>query len=230
MHDLSRSAIDSALSQDWETAIAINEEILKLNHEDIDALSRLAYAYSQIGKLDQSRKLYRSILSIDKYNLIAQKNLEKLNSLGKKASKTTPAKSSSNLFDPNLFLEEPGKTKTVVLKNVAPASVISRLRNGDMVFLNTKKHSIEIRNSDKIYLGALPDDISYRLIRLVKAGYTYCACVKSTQKNSISVFMRENKRGRKFENQPSFVPNIVETAAIPHDNKKNQEDDEDFEV
>lgn len=229
MQDITQSAIQAALSHDWETAIHLNETIIEEKKNDIDALSRLAYAYTQTGSIEQARKLYRKILSIDRYNYIAIKNLDKINALPKNTKITGSTKVGT--LSPTLFIEEPGKTKSVTLTNIAPASVLSKLVIGQQMILNPKKHSIEVRDEDKIYLGALPDDIAFRLLKFLKAGNTYTVYIKNVQKNSLSVFIREAKRGKKFSNQPTFTPlNHDFATSTPKELKKsmrwNQEETE----
>ena len=199
-----QKAIEQALAQNWDSAISINEELLKNNQEDIEILCRLGYAYLQQGKLEKSKKIYRKILSLDHYNAIAAKNLDKLLTIAKSTKKNRDSVSSS--VTPSQFLEEPGKTKTIALTNVAPKSVISKLNIGNIVSLFAKKHTIEVRRNGKEYLGALPDDTAFRLLRFISAGNTYLVIIKNIQKNAVSVFIRELSRGRKFRNQPTFLP------------------------
>jgi tetratricopeptide (TPR) repeat protein len=81
---LPAAAVAAALSQNWKEAIRINTTILKARKDDVDALSRLAFAYSKTGQLTLARKTYEKVLSYDEYNQIAQKNIKKLANLKKK--------------------------------------------------------------------------------------------------------------------------------------------------
>ena len=67
------SAIQAALSQNWKEAIRLNLAILKQTKHDIDALSRLAYAYLKSGSIKEAKKTYEKVLSLDQYNKIAEK-------------------------------------------------------------------------------------------------------------------------------------------------------------
>ncbi len=232
MSDLFQQAIDAALCCNWQEAIKINEEILKNTPKDLLTLNRLIYAYTQIGKISKAKKICQTVLQIDKYNFIAQKNLDKLKSLPKKFSAEKNDETTSPL-SPNLFLEEPGKTKTIQLTHPAPKNIIYRLRIGMTVNLSPKKHSIDIRSEAKTYLGDLPDDIAFRLLRFLKAGNTYHACIKNICKNSLSIFIREISRGKKFRDQPTFM-----TTSSGHDyssplkiiKKSDKEDDDEKET
>lgn len=183
-------------------------------------MNRLAYAYIQVGKIDEARKLYKKILVKDKYNIIAIKNLDKLNALPKSA-KTISHKQAALTISPGLFIEEPGKTKTISLINIAPPSVLSNLNPGTEVFFYPKKHAIDIRNNDKIYLGALPDDFAFKLLRFIKAGYEYKIYIKNSTKNTVSIFICEINRAKRFKSQPSFLmPNSsINKIALSPDRK-----------
>lgn len=216
MDDLSNAAIQAALTHNWEEAIIKNEAILEENSGDVETMCRLAYAYLQTGKTDKAKQFYHKVLALDHYNIIAQKNLDKIGLIPKSKKGAKPALT-VNSISPNLFIEEPGKTKSVALTHTAPGSVLAQLDIGDPVNLLPKKHTVEIRNNDNVYLGALPDDISFRLLKYIKAGNSYTACVKDATKNSVVIFIRELKRGKRFFYQPSFPPT---SSLLPHAHKE----------
>lgn len=228
MDNLIKFAIKAALNHEWTEAVKINTELLKENPSDVETLNRLAYAYSQCGKTDDARKLYKKILSIDKYNLIAQKNLDKISSVSKNP-KNAQHKTNTSYLSPGLFIEEPGKTKSVAVSHPAPSNVLSQLSIGDEVALHPKKHSIDVRNPERIYLGALPDDIAFKLIRFIKAGNTYRVYIKNITKNGLTVFIIEEARGKKYVAQPTFISSTSENKVEPKDKKaaENEEEDED---
>lgn len=205
---LSTSAINAALSQNWKEAILINGTILKKDVNDIAALCRLGYAYLKSGQIKDAKKTYEKVLLLDQYNQIASKNLTKLSTLKKKDL----VSAGGAVLSPMMFLEEPGITKIVDCIHVAHPQILSTLTAGLEVLLKPKNHCIEIRTIHNIYLGALPDDISFRLLKLVNAGNMYRVIVKSVEKNSLKVLIRETARGKRFANQPTFAAN---TSYIP---------------
>lgn len=231
MQNLSHQAIHQALSQEWNEAIVTNEAILKENDSDVDTLNRLAYAFIKVGKIEKAKKIYRKIFTLDRYNYIAQKNLEKINSLSKTSKKLLNGSThNNNLLSTSLFIEEPGRTKTLNLINLAPVSTLSNIGIGDEVLLFPKKHSIEIRLANKTYLGALPDDIAFRLLKFLKAGNTYYSCIKNVQKKFVSIFIREIKRGKRFASQSTFLPTTHElSATTPREIKNVLKNEDDIE-
>lgn len=198
---LPAQAVAAALSQNWKEAIRINTAIVREQKDNIEALSRLAYGYVKTGQLSLAKKTYEKVLQLDQYNHIAQKNLKKLATLKKKDL----VHDATAHVSPMMFLEEPGKTKIVDCIHVAPSQVLSVLSAGQEVELKAKNHCIEIRSRQNTYLAALPDDMSFKLIKLLSAGNTYRAIVKSVEKNALKVIIRELSRGKRFANQPSFT-------------------------
>lgn len=226
MDDLIKQAISAALHQDWQTAITLNKTIVDNSKNNIDAIIRLAYAYTRIGNKDKAKQLYKQALMLDRYNHIAKKNLERLNSFPNLIPDTTSIQPPSEAgISPSLFIEEPGRTKTITLVNLAPVTTLMKLKIGDRVFLNPKKHTVEVRNSGKNYIGAIPDDVSFRLIRFLNAGNQYDVFVKKVATKCVVIFVKESKRGKKFQYQPTFmsVPVSVVTQRI---NPKREIDDE----
>lgn len=192
-------AIAAALSQDWEEAVKINQALLDLDPKSVDALNRLGFAYLQLGKIKEAKEIYQRVITLDQYNQIAQKNLLKLNNKNHSALNTA-------MVSPLMFLEEPGKTKIVNCINLAQSKIISGLHCGQEVRIKVKTHCIEIRDDQNNYLGAFPDDVSFKLSKYITGGNKYKVIIRSIGKNTLTVFIRELSRGSVFADQPSFIP------------------------
>ncbi len=195
-----QAAINAALAQDWKEAIRINTALLKTDKNNISLLNRLGFAYLQSGQLTLAKKTFQRVIKIDEYNQIAIKNIKKLGSVRQKDL----IKVNKTHLAPLSFLEEPGKTKIVECVNAAPMAVLATVSPGEEVELKARNHVVEARNSANTYLAALPDDLSFRLIKFLAVGNTYQALVKSVGKNTLTLFIREMSRGKRFANQPSF--------------------------
>jgi Tfp pilus assembly protein PilF len=70
-------AIQAALQQDWKTAITLNTEILKTDKKNTDAYNRLGFAYLKSGQIKKAKETFEKVLTLDRYNQIASKNLQK---------------------------------------------------------------------------------------------------------------------------------------------------------
>ncbi|OGG13921.1 hypothetical protein A2875_00975 [Candidatus Gottesmanbacteria bacterium RIFCSPHIGHO2_01_FULL_46_14] len=196
-----QSAIAQALRQNWKGATIINSELVKMDKDDIDAINRLGFAFMKLGQITHAKRIFEQALKIDPYNQIALKNNKRLTTLKRK---DVSAPVGQNL-SPLLFLEEPGKTKIVALVNPPPAHMLLTLTSGQEVTLKPRNHCVEIRTGKNAYLGALPDDLSFKLLKFLNGGNRYQVHVKSIGKNFLTVIIRELERGSQFANSPSFT-------------------------
>lgn len=209
------AAIAAALSQNWKDAIRINLLLLKEVTSDIASLNRLGYAYIQNGQIRLSRTAFQKVMKLDPYNQIALKQIKKLMAMKKNATKPM-AISSPLRVSPLSFLEEPGKTKIVAGVNLAPVETISGLSPGMEVTLKPKNHCVEVRSRQGNYIAALPDDISFKLLKLIASGYHYQTIIKSVEKKSLIMILRETTRGKRFSDQPSFTTSMVSLSSPIH--------------
>ena len=206
---LEKKAIEAALNQSWQLAIQINEQILSLNSNNIPALNRLGMAQSQSGLATQAKQNFQKVIKLDSQNQIALKNINKLASLNPKNNLKNEPIGKKMIT----FIEEPGKTKVVKLVRPAADEILAQLTYGQQVFIITKKRSVCIVTSDKTYLGTIPDDLSSRLLTMIKGGNKYEVFVKSAEKQSLIIFIREVFRSKRFHNQPSFSASWTATMA-----------------
>jgi len=201
MTQLKDKAIQAMLLGEWQNATTLNKKLLSENPKDIDALNRLAYAFTILGKIKDAKSTYRKVLKLDILNQIAIRNIKKLTELGpRQLAKNT----ASIKYVNNIFLEETGKTKIIYLVNTTAPKIIALLTTGQPVIIAIKRSKIFVLDQSKQYLGVLPDDIGKRLIKLIKGGNIYEACIKSATEHNVSVFIKETKRAARYKNQPSF--------------------------
>lgn len=200
MDDLSRSAINAALTRDWKTAIKANLSLLKQNPKDIDALNRLGRAYFETGQKTKAEGIYKKVLRLDKFNSIATKSLDllKTSRLPRRSLSQGPPSA-----PPPVFLEEPGITKTISLIRPGDPRIISRLHPGDAVSVIPRDHIISVTSTTNEYLGRLPDDLTSRLLPLMRSGNRYSAWVRSVE-GGLKVFIKEIYKSAKHKNTPSF--------------------------
>lgn len=223
LETLKSFAIEAALTCDWIEASKINQKIVTLAKDDVEALNRLARAQACCNQPNKALKTYKKVLDLDPYNIIAKKNFEKLSRIEKFDSSANghsasgvstngqthyTATSSQKLSD--IFLFEPGKTKILSLLNLAPPFVLARLSCGDKVEFNLKRHGVFVTDSEGTYLGALPDDLAHKLLYYIDGGNKYEIYVKYATTKSLNVFIREVLRSPKFVNQPSFSANSLQ--------------------
>lgn len=195
--DLAHQAIQAAIKGEWKTAETLNRRILNTSPEDIEALLRLANASRQLGKIKEATTLYEKILKVEPHNLFASRAMERIKKVKRGINLAQHALTNS-------FLEEPGKTKTVLLVYVAPTRILASLDTGEPVDLVARPHRISVTTENGVYIGRLPDDLSARLLGFIKGGNEYEAAIKSVNGNRVQIFIRETKRSPKFAITPSF--------------------------
>lgn len=196
--NLAQQAIDNAILGDWKKASGINLQILADNPNDVEALIRLAKCYFELGNLAPAKKTIQKALKIDPYNLLANKCYSKWNnlkSITKRDSKQLPVE---------MFLEEPGKTKIIHLIHPCDKDITSQLNCGEMVNANYSGRRISISTSSGKYIGKIPDDLSLKLKKMNKMGFSYIYAIKSIDNNDIHVFIREIVKPEKHSDTSSF--------------------------
>lgn len=210
LETLARMAIFNALENHWADAIKINQKILTVDKNNIQALNRLAQALFRLGHFQKAQNTYKKVLEIDPVNIIARRNLERLTKSNGNggANGHTPANLAS------VFLFEPGKTKLLNLLNLAPPQILATLNCGDQLVINPKRHAITIATPDGTYLGALPDDLAHRLINFITEGNKYEVYVKCVTTKILTVIIKEVQRSPKYANQPSFQFSFALEEAI----------------
>lgn len=227
---LEEQAVNAAVEHQWDTAIQLNKQILTIDAVNLGAILRLAFASMQKNELAEAKKYYKQALKLQPSNRIAQENMEKVSILEDK-KKTNNGSTNPNL-DPNLFLEIPGKTKTVKLVNLGQKEELAGLTIGQEAVLKMRKKRIEVRTKHNEYIGCLPDDVSRRLEYFLNEDSVYKTYIKDTSLNDIVVFIKEESKGKKVQQYPSFPqnPNVF-MSDIQHDNEESAEagDEEELE-
>lgn len=206
---LAQKAIALALSGSWKEAIDINLQILDETPDDIDALNRLARAYSELGKIKLAKETALYVLKKDPINPIAKKCLEKWKTL-----KPGAKNGETSAISPESFLEESGKTKLVSLVNTGSGKVFATLDPGEEVKISSYSHKVSIVTKDDKYIGRVPDDLAARLRSLIKSGNKYQVLIKSVQPKEVTVFIREIEKGDNSPNTPSFPTEKIEYVSF----------------
>ena len=194
LEDLANKAVKAALAQEWQTAINLNQEILAETPDSIESNNRLARAYQEIGDTKQAQQYYQRVLEIDPYNTIAQKNLAKLES-GSKAATNTISK--------ELFLEEPGKTRSATIYK-PNTKKLDGLTSGAELNLEVKHDQIALQTDKGTLVGYIDPELANHLIKLIQLGNTYSAHLMSTS-DKPQVFLRETKQSAAASKYVSFT-------------------------
>ncbi len=196
LSQLESQAVNAAKNQLWEDAVKYNQLIIVESCEDLGAHNRLGVAFSQLNQNSQAKAEFEQVLSFDKSNQIAKKNLAKLKN-----------KQGINVCSLNLpvqFIEEPGRTKVVELHRLAGRDVLDKLIVGEQCQLKPKSRYVSIESLKSCYIGSLPEDISFNISKLIRSNNTYVCFIRSISPISCSVFIAELKRSKENEFIHSF--------------------------
>lgn len=213
LHPLETEATQAALEANWDQAIDLNKQIVKDDPANLGAYNRLGRAYSEVGQLDKAKSSYREVLTHDPYNAIALKNLERLKAINVGGIKITP----SRAIRPDLFLETPGKTKVLLLGDLAKPETLAVLHTGDQLKITDKDSSVRFEDHRGTKLGVFEGEDAARLAEMLRAGNLYEAYVKSAQPTALKVFVREIQRVPKFSGSPSFPIDMGDFKPYVHE-------------
>lgn len=166
-------------------------------------LSRLI----QKGDTKRAKATFEQVLQVDSSNKLARKNLDRL-----KNKQATQVAS----FSANSFIEEPGKTKSVELYRLAGKDVLANLSIGQACELQTKNRYVSV-SANGTYVGALPEDLSFRLTKLLSTGNTYSCRIRSCNGHSCVVHLREVERSPKNKDVNSFPVNRAALTSTIND-------------
>ena len=209
-------AIALAMQSRWEEAVAANREIIDLFPDDVDAHNRLGKALGELGRYAEARQAYRRALEIDPTNAIAKKNLSRLaHAPEAEAVPPPPATAKAGPANPELFIEETGKTGLARLQQLASRALLARIAAGDVVELRVDGPRLVVETARKEYLGLVEPRVALRLIRLIQGGNRYAAAVASLHETEGRVLIKEVHQHPSQAGKPSF-PSKVSDGFRPY--------------
>jgi tetratricopeptide (TPR) repeat protein len=194
-------AIKQAGSSQWEEAVLTNKNILQLFPSEPEAYNRLGKAYSELGQYTEARDAYSQTLIYSPKNTIARKNLDRLALLQESSIEIHLG---SGHIDPQLFIEETGKTGITGLLNLAQASTLARVAVGDKVQLHQIGHSILVRNSANEDIGQIEPRLANRLINFMEGGNRYAAAILAMERGQVRLVIREEYQHPSMFGKVSF--------------------------
>ncbi|HYP59101.1 MAG TPA: tetratricopeptide repeat protein, partial [Thermomicrobiales bacterium] len=162
----------AAIEGRWENALTINQQIVERSPRDAAAYNRLGKAQLELGNVQDAIDAYTASLKADPANMIARRNLHRLEQLGGRESeierrekKLTPRTS--------VFIQEVGKTWFDELINPASTDVLADVASGEALELKVKSRRLLVLRSDGAELGEIDPRTAERVIELMKGGNTY---------------------------------------------------------
>lgn len=198
-----------ALTGDWERALDVNNEFLERYPRDAQALNRKGRALLELGRLQEAWDAYSEALNADPANMIARRNLQRLEMLADGDADIASAGTQVSSPRGGVFIEETGKTWVDELTRAADDAVLATVSPGERLEFAVDGANVKVSSSDGKLLGELEQRIAQRLIDLIEAGITFEIYALGMSGHSLRFILRETHRD----------PSLVGRMGLPRQNR-----------
>jgi len=185
---LADMAIGQAARGEWEAAAETNQQIIELGG-DVDAFNRLGKALSELDRDTEALDAYKAALEREKTNRIAERNIERLETLLTSAAGARGDRHATRA-PAALFIEEMGKTGSARLINLASAKQLAPLSAGDAIELRAADSELEARVRG-VKVGQVEPRVANRLLELMANGNRYEAALTTVRDDDLRLIIRE---------------------------------------
>lgn len=208
----------AALEGRWEDAITINDQILERSTRDAEALNRKGRALLELRRLSAARDAYSDALKADPANMIARRNLQRLEMLyhrpeGVAEDQEGPSRAATALPRGNVFVEEVGRTWVDELTNPLPVTRLSEVSPGARLDLAVADGKLYVTDGDE-RLGEVEARVARRPIELIEGGNRFEVYALGISGQSLRVIIREVYRDPSQETKVAFPRQIRATQEL----------------
>lgn len=219
------AAIAFALARRWEEAAAENRALIQEYPDDLEAANRLGKALQELGDLEGAAEAYQKTLELDATNIIAKRNLTRIEELqaaapkarkatggarraSKPAASLTPGATPPAAVRPHSLIEESGRSAEFTLQE-PDMEALTQIAAGDPGDVVATPRGASIRSTAGAVLGHLEPGAGLRLRRLMEGGNTYAVVIRRITDSEVTVYIRETYRAAEQANEPSFLPPVA---------------------
>ena len=229
VEDARRAAVEGR----WEDAITLNQGIIERFPQDAEAHNRLGRAYLACGNVPAAQDAYVAALRLDPANLIARRNLQRLEILRGRGEAANGEDVLPNGTPPrtNVFIEEVGKTLVEELAEPAEAAVLAEILPGEPLNLQVDAEGKRLLVTDKQgrLLGEIDPRFVERVLELQQDGNRYEIYSLGMASQRLRIILREVYRDPDQANKVSFPGKIKATRAYLRERDLlRQRDEADF--
>ncbi len=209
-------ALAAASEGRWDDALTINEQLLDRFPRDADTLNRKGRALIELRQLNAARDAYSESLKADPANMIARRNLQRLEMLYNRpngsleGANTTP----TTLPRSNVFVEEIGKTWVDELANPTDLSHLAEVSPGEQLQIKVEGEKVFILSDDGLTLGEVGSPVSQRMARLIEGGNRYEVYALGISSHSLRVIIREVYKHPSLVTEISFKEQTRKTQDL----------------
>ncbi len=216
----------------WNEAVELNQQLISRSPKDADAQNRLGRSLLELNRYTPAIEAYTSALRSDPANMIARRNLQRLELLRHRSQSSEPAtvekREATPLPRTSVFIEEIGKTWVDELVNPAPMDQLVGVRSGQQLQLEVTEGRVYISGGDGQRLGEIDAKTAERLISLINSGNRYEVYALGITTLSLRVILREVHRDPSQGTTFSFPRQIKSRAYLRERDILRQRDEADF--
>lgn len=224
---LVQDALQAALRGSWDEAVRLNSLLLEKNPNDAEAYNRIGRAKLALGKMTAARTAYSKALKADPANLIARRNLQRLDQLKSKKLEGTRL-GAHPMPKSKVFIEEVGKTWVDELVNVEDIDVLAQVFPGESLVMKNVDGRLVVYREDGTRLGEVEEKTAGRLVTLLAAGYRFEVFSLGISGQSLRVILREVFRDPSLDGAVSFPRQITSRAYLRERDLLRSREDLDF--
>jgi tetratricopeptide (TPR) repeat protein len=226
---LAEDARRAALDGSWEEAVAINERIIAQSDRDTIAYNRLGRAYVALGQLNEAKDAYTKALHTDPANLIARRNLQRLELMRGPGGKLTAEVSRPGAMPrTSVFLEEVGRTWVDELVNPGETLTLTDISSGEQLVLSDEDGDLIVRRANGDLLGEIEPKTGRRVLDLMRQGNRYEIYALGMAGQTLRIILREVHRDPSLATTVSFPRQITSRAYLRDRDLLRQRDESDF--
>jgi len=224
---LVEDALQAALDGNWEMAIALNQLLIERNPNDAEAYNRVGRAKLALGKVNGARQAYTQALKADPANLIARRNLQRLDQLKDRKLEGT-ALGAHPMPRTKVFIEEVGKTWVDELVNVEAIQMLAEVFPGEALVLSNVDGRLVVSREDGTRLGEVESKTAERMLSLISSGYRFEVFSLGISGQSLRVILREVYRDPSMSGAVSFPRQITSRSYLRERDMLRSRDEMDF--
>ncbi len=198
---LTEAAVSAALEADWARALELNQKMLAVAPDDVEARNRFGRALLELGRLAEAKAAYLETLKSEPNNSVALRNVQRVGQLLDHKIKPNITKSKTQ---PRLFIEDMGKTGILRLINPAPPHIVAKFSPGAEVQLREHDGLLAVHARDGELLGFLEPKVGRRLLDLIHTGNEYVVAMVSNDQQNPRVAIRETHQSAENAGRISF--------------------------
>ena len=185
VNSLIKSAIREASNNNWQKAKKLNLVILNISKNNIETLNRLGISYMKLSDKVNATKCFKYVLKISPNNMIAQKNLNKLQLNLPEITINLSKIDTANLVN------ETGKSIHLKCDIKNSKKILNQgIDTGSKLTIRNEKDSIGIyKGNSKILI--IENNIAKRISNLINLGNEYSCTVLGVSEYSININIKE---------------------------------------